>query len=446
MPEIDYAPAPPFSRFLWKQRARHLAEILLERFGGNGAVWWVHNYHLGKNPLLTEALLHIAALADGPRMILQPHDFPEAGRYDNLRALDRSITAPLYPCGPRVRYALINRRDLGLLKRAGLPESCLFLLENPVARPETAPRHEDRRALRSRLSPGSDPAHPTLLYPVRCIRRKNVLEAGLMLRLVDAPLRLIVTLPGVSDAERAYSNLVEGAFRSGLIPGELSAGLRLADLGVDQMAAACDIVVCSSVQEGFGYLFVQALQWGLPLLARRLDTTPGSDGLYDGYPAHFYTSFPCPVEAAERKALQTRYGAKLKRLTKLAPADAVGKLNAELQRIFAFDAVDFSFLDPALQLRLLRAAAEKSDFRSELKRRNQGLAVNLEALLAERPQPRIQAVDQSFGLAAYASRVDHLLESFDHPAAQAQGAHPAKVQQRMRAAFLDAHHLRLLFD
>ena len=122
MPEIDYAPAPPFSRFLWKQRARHLAEILLERFGGNGAVWWVHNYHLGKNPLLTEALLHIAALADGPRMILQPHDFPEAGRYDNLRALDRSITAPLYPCGPRVRYALINRRDLGLLKRAGLPE------------------------------------------------------------------------------------------------------------------------------------------------------------------------------------------------------------------------------------------------------------------------------------------------------------------------------------
>lgn len=66
-------------------------------------------------------------------MILQPHDFPEAGRYRNLAALDRLVSLPLYPDGPRVRYALVNPRDLGLLRDAGIDATSLFLLENPVA-------------------------------------------------------------------------------------------------------------------------------------------------------------------------------------------------------------------------------------------------------------------------------------------------------------------------
>ena len=439
LPEIDYSSPGPLDRILWERRARHLADVLMERFGDGGAVWWVHNYHLGKNPLFTDAVLRVAGMTDGPRLILQPHDFPEAGRYANLRALDGTVKRPLYPLGLRVRYALINQHDLGLLKNAGVPEPLLLLLENPVSPPPEA-------FTRSRDAEGSRSLHPTLLYPVRSIRRKNVLEAGMLLRLVDVPLRLIVTLPGVSRPERAYSAIVEEAFRSGLINGEFGTGARRAGVSLEQLAAACDMVVSSSVQEGFGYLFIQALQWGLPLLARRLDTFPDPRGLYDGYPSSFYSDFLCPLEPGERAALLRRYRDKLRRIRKLAPAGVTERLDHSLQQTFARDAVDFSFLDPGLQMRLLMAAAERSDFRTELRNLNSDLAEKLRASLSAHPGQRIQAVDGFFGLRAFASRFDQLLGSFDQPQPAAETARHEEVQKRMRAAFLDAQHLRILLD
>ncbi len=208
LPEIDYASVRPSTQ--------GLADLLLARFGRNDAVWWIHNYHLGKNPLLTEVVLRLAGLPDGPRLVLQPHDFPEAGRYANLAALERVVTLPLYPSGPRVRYALINRRDLGLLKGAGMPESRLFLLENPVGpSADQTEWGDDRRAIRSLLFPDANPLHQTLLYPVRSIRRKNVLEAAMLLHLVDLPLRLIITLPGVSRPRGRTAPLWKGRFTRG---------------------------------------------------------------------------------------------------------------------------------------------------------------------------------------------------------------------------------------
>jgi hypothetical protein len=446
-PEIDYAPAQPVGGALWRERAKRLADSLAERFGGGGQVWWIHNYHLGKNPLFTEAILRLAASQGGPRMILQPHDFPEAGRFRNLSALNRLVTLPLYPLGPRVRYALINRRDLHLLRDAGIPESRLFLLENPVGPPVgEAAWVESKRGLRSLVFPGADARHPTLLYPVRSIRRKNVLEAGMLLRLVDTPLRLVVTLPGVSKSEKEYSGLVEDAFRSGLIPGEFGTGVRRADLRPESLAAACDAMVSSSVQEGFGYLFVQALQWGLPLLARSLETIRGFDGLYEDFPAFFYEGLSCPLEPSERAGLLRRYRGKLRRIRKLLPAGAVERLDGELARVFEREEVDFSFLDPPLQVRLLASTAEPSALRSAIRKLNHTLARSLDALLADRPPARVQSVEQRFGLSAYASHVSRLLESFDQPAMVESQGDPAEVQERVRAFFARMEHMRLLYD
>jgi len=319
------------------------------------------------------------------------------------------------------------------------PISCSFW-RTPSAR-----RAAWRTLRTNRLcDPASDARQPTLLYPVRCIRRKNVLEAGLLLKLSDVPVRLIVTLPGVSRPERAYSRMVRDAFRDGLIPGEFSTGTRRKDLSVEELAAACDAVASSSVQEGFGYLFVQALQWGLPLIARRLDTVPGRDQIYDGYPASFYDSLLCPLEAAERQSVLRRYHARLGRLGRIAPAAILVKLESTLRDSFSRDAVDFSLLDPSLQLRLLAAAGEDSDFRTAMRKLNTGLAENLQTCLSERPSDRAQTVDRIFGFEAYASRFDRLLESFDRPAEPETLPDPQQVQAGMRAAFLDTDHLRLL--
>ncbi len=445
LPDVDYGPERSLGRLIWREKTQRLADSLCEQFGSDEAVWWIHNYHLGKNPLFTEALLRLASSGDGPRMILQPHDFPEAGRYRNLATLARLLSLPLYPAGPRVRYALINARDVKLLGDAGLPESSLFLLENPVAQPVEEPWTGDRKGLRALLFPHADPRHPTLLYPVRAIRRKNVLEAGMLLWLLDAPLRLIVTLPGISKQEKVYSSLVENAFRDGLIAGEFAAGVRRSDLRLERIAAACDLVLSTSVQEGFGYLFVQALQWGLPLLARSLETIPGSAGFYDGYPARFFEGLSCPLEPSERSGLLARYREKLKRLEKLLPRGILESLDAEITSVLADERVDFSFLDAPLQMRLL-AASREPDFRSALRNLNGNLAGSLDVLLSERPPSRAQTVEARFGLAAYAARVDSLLESFESLTPRHHGVDPHTVEERMRAAFARADQLRLLFD
>jgi hypothetical protein len=445
LPEIDYSSVRLLGGVLRRERAERLADALREKFAADEAVWWIHNYHLGKNPLFTEAVLRLAGAADGPRMILQPHDFPEAGRYGNLSALDRFVSLPLYPVGPRIRYALINARDLEILRAAGIPESRLFLLENPVSPPLEDMWDGNRRGLRALLFPHADPLQPTLLYPVRSIRRKNVLEAGMLLRLVDTPLRLVVTLPGISKPERAYSSLVESAFTTGLIPGEFAAGARRPDLRLERIAAACDLVVSSSVQEGFGYLFVQALQWGLPLLARNLETVPGSDRLYDGYPAVFYSGLPSPLEPSERSSLLGRYREKLRRIRKLLPARTLEGLDAELSDMLSVESVDFSYLDSPLQVRLL-AAARQSDFLSAFRSLNRVLARSLESLLGERPSARVQSIEQRFGLPAYAARAGRLLESFDQALPPDSGASPEAVQERVRTAFCRAEQMRLLFD
>jgi glycosyltransferase involved in cell wall biosynthesis len=446
-PEIGYAQYRLLDRVRGNGGAKELADELLKRFSDGDAVWWVHNYHLGKNPLFTESLLRLAELRDGPRIILQPHDFPEAGRYGNLSALEKTTERPLYPLGPRIRYALINSRDLKVLREAGVPESRLFLLENPVGPPaEETVLGEGRRGMRSLLFPDADPSVQTLLYPVRSIRRKNVLEAGMLLRLSDAPLRLVVTLPGQSGQEKAYSALVEDAFQSGLIPGEFGAGIRRSDLRVERFASGCDMVVSSSVQEGFGYLYVQALQWGLPIVARSLETAPNTDGIYDGYPAYLYGSLRCPIEASERTGLLSRYRRKARRISRLLRSCAAPDVEEEIGRILAEDAMDYSYLDPPLQKRYLEAAAGSSDFRSALRRSNNELALRFDALLSARPAARIQAIEKRFGLSAYASRIAGLLDSFERPDPDPPSVDPTEVQNGVRTAFCRAEYMRLLYD
>jgi hypothetical protein len=446
IPEIDYEDRGNRGGRGWRQSADALSASLRERFGGDSAIWWIHNFHLGRNLRFTRAILGLAASPGGPFMILQPHDFPEAGRYVNLEGLDRLMGLPLYPVGPRVRYALLNLHDLRILETAGVPRRNLFLLENPApAVAAEQPARRERLALKERLFNTSDAGLPALLYPVRAIRRKNVLEAGLIARMSEAPVRMLVTLPGVSKPERGYSRLVEAAFRSGLIPGEFAAGLVRPDTSLETLAQACDMVVSSSIQEGFGYFFVQAVQWGLPLLARRLDTTEGFADIFKNYPASFYAGVYCPVEDRQRRRLRFLYKEKLGRLAKLLPAAAQARLQSEIDGVFAGGSVDFSYLDPRAQLETLKAASESESMRRGLRECNRGLIASMNALLAARPRPAASRIEKRFGPAEYAARIHRLLSSFSRGGTRETHGSADSIERRIREEFARKEYVRLLF-
>jgi len=432
---------------------RRLGQSLLRRFGSERSVWWVHNHQLGRNPVFTQAFLEVAR-GGRQRMILQVHDFPECGRYAGLARLRRSLSVPPYPTGPSVRYALINRRDLAALREAGLPGDRLHLLENPLA-PEGAGRAAAAAEVRGAL--GLDGARPLLLYPVRCIRRKNVLEAALLCRLLDPPADLAVTLPGISAAERGYSRQVQEAFRRGWARGVFGAGALLEARGLDlvDLFRAGDLVISSSVQEGFGYLFLNSLARGRPLAARELDVLEGMREWFAGRPAAFYREVRVPLAARPRLRLLRAYARKLARLAGagLLPREAVGGLEERLQAVCGGPAVEFSFLPPARQLELLREAARRQRLAEELRELNRGPLEELERLLAAEARAAAEAgsgelaegLERRFGPERFAAAFAGICRSFEREASPgATGPEEAAVWERLIRRFATLENVRLL--
>jgi hypothetical protein len=455
-PELGYLERRDLGPAAVASAGRALAESLLQRFGSEDAVWWVHNHHLGRNPVFTQAILDVAR-SGRQRLILQIHDFPECGRYANLARLRRTLTAPPYPVGPSVRYALINRRDRAVLQEAGVPEGHLFLLENPLepgsGQGSAAPA-EVKRAL-------GLPAElrPLLLYPVRCIRRKNVLEAALLCRLCAEPADLAVTLPGVSAAERGYSRKVRKAFARGWAPGVFGAGpmLEAQELRLEDLLGASDLILSTSVLEGFGYLFLQSLAWGRPLLARDLDVLDGMRDLFAGQPAGFYGEVRAPVGAGARRRLLAAYRGKLRRLVaaRILSPEVTEALAGRLESVCGGSAVEFSYLPAEAQLDLLRRAGREARLAAELRELNRGPLGTLERLLAERRESRDAAgpdareltarLEERFGPARFAASFAAICRSFGgEPGAGVSAPDEAAIWDRVIRRFATVENVRLL--
>lgn len=525
VPELGYH-EPSESSAWWQTQARRIRGTLLHRYGGGDTVWWVHNFHLGKNPAVTRALLEVAATGR-QRMLLHIHDFPECGRFESLARLHQVCGHELYPTAASVHYATINQRDRSLLAAAGVDDKRAWLIPNPVETPDAAavsraggraptgtaseapglhdvaglPRAADttsessagqvlRRlhAASTRASGASaadcraagatgTPEGLLMFYPVRCIRRKNVLEAGLLARLLEQeqqqPYNLVVTLPGTSAAERGYSVLVASAFETGDIRGYFAVGEQPAPSPTfDELAAAADLVVSTSIQEGFGYAFFDPLCWGRPIVARELDTLCGSIDLFHDYPACLYDDVQIPTtnpngngdSCIHREELRSAYQEQLETMRAGFGADLVERVEVQLESLLSGTTIDFSYLSVELQRRTLRRIGLDEGFRKEVMSLNARLVSNACRLSGLQCAPRREALAERFGPRAVAHR---LMDAFastgeasrdqdaadirvgdTQPAAAGSAganASAAEIHLRIMEAFASPQYARLLY-
>lgn len=493
----------PELRYVSEQNGTSMAELetsigalLRTHYLSDETVWWVHNYHLGKNAALTAALISVLEAEPAQQAVFQIHDFPECGRFENLAEIRTYVPGRVYPLLPNLAYATINMRDRRLLIDAGLPEDSVFAVPNPVAvtdvrepaeeRTGGTAHHPTREIRRSdvlaRLAaafasrfPAFDPEGLLVLYPVRAIRRKNVLEAGFLTRLLDIALErrvnLIVTLPGVSPLEKPYSDMVEAAFADGAVRGMAGIGgeLDAAGLGYDELTAAADLVVSTSVQEGFGYAFFEAPGWGAPLCARYLDVLDGLDGVFEGYPAAFYRELRVPFESPSidsiRAVLRIRYDEQIERAAANMPAEVRERVQTEIAEMLDAPTIDFSFLMPQMQYAYAKDLAHEG-FANEVR------ALNFDVLgpvvqLLDRPASLGPAdggaarIAMELGYESYAGRVEMLLSRLAErtaggngsrsPGGMTTGHAPSEnpssdpVQQRLIEAFAHKEYFRLLY-
>ena len=228
-----------------------------------------HNHALGKN---VRATLAVTALAEqGYKQLLQVHDFAEDFRPDNygwlVDNLEADLSRAMYPQAAQIHYAVLNRRDHGILSNLGVAEPRLHMLPNPVAAIDALPEPgSSRRLVRVALDVPEEARLFT--YPVRGIRRKNVGEM-LLWSAALADTWFFLTLAPENPAERAVFD------RWQQLAAEQDLRCRLgkpdsSEMSFAEILVASDALVTTSVAEGFGMAFLEPWLAGRMLLGRNL--------------------------------------------------------------------------------------------------------------------------------------------------------------------------------
>ena len=324
----------------------------------NQTVLHVHNHSLGKNASLPGALRVLAQ--EGYGMLLQIHDFAEDYRPRNYHHLTEAwathdASTNLYPQSEHVHYAVLNQRDYSVLTRAGVPAARLHHLPNPVvSNGHVSDRDKARQQLQRRFDIPT--TVPFLLYPVRGIRRKNLGEALLWSVLGGPTVHVGVTLAPLNPAEQPYYQRWKQVACELQLPVHFEIG-GTEGLPLDANLAAADLLLTTSVTEGFGMAFLESWLAERTLVGRDLPEIT-TDFVTSGLQLDLmYRKLRIPIDVIGRAVfhdlLQTSYAAVLALYRRPAPTSEESvRMTAERT---AEDTVDFADLDEHLQEQVLRA-------------------------------------------------------------------------------------------
>ncbi|MEX2673543.1 MAG: glycosyltransferase family 4 protein [Phycisphaeraceae bacterium] len=355
LPDLGYDP-PGQPRADGAGLADQLESVAKEMLGRAPDLFHVHNHSLGKNAALPGALRLLAER--GHRLLLQPHDFAEDGRPDNYRHLLSGHAADaLYPLAEQVHYALLTRRDRGLLAAAGIPAAQTHLLPNAV----------DLQAEPADEPPLSPSGKRLILYPTRAIRRKNVGEVLLWAAAADENDRFALTLAPTNPVHRPVYDRWKTVAAELALPVEFEVG---SGGGADyiELLRSAHVLLTTSVAEGFGLTFLEPWLVGRALVGRDLPAVTEDFKVEHVDLSPLYEAVRVPVAWIGRETLQAR----LARLMTQAyqaygqqcPADNIEAAMASL--IDAADTVDFGRLDEPLQEKVIQQVANDADARAQL--------------------------------------------------------------------------------
>lgn len=443
LPSLDYDDRPVDRSDVLAGEIRELLRRL--EFAPGETLLHVHNHSLGKNVSLSGAIRRLAE--DGFPLLLQIHDFAEDFRPVGYRLLADTLgsdvlATTLYPQADHVHYAVLNRRDQTILQAGGVDSSNLHFLPNPV--PDLGPL-PDRTAARSKLLDrfGIPAERPFVLYPVRGIRRKNFGEALLWSVLMGAHADFGFTLEPLNPAEQpAYRQWKNLAAELDL-PCHFETGGETG-LTFEENLSASDLILTTSVAEGFGMVFLESWLAGRPLTGRNLpevttDFTEAGirfDNLYD--------RFEIPVEWIDLdyflQAIESTY-AKVTKQYGSPPADR-STIERAVEAKVLNGSVDFADLDVPLQQAVIRRAHADVLARQELCQLNP-VVERLLSGESELVEHNRRVVQQTYSLRASGNRLKTVYSDVLSSERSASITAPS-AGDKILDGFLDLNRLRLI--
>jgi glycosyltransferase involved in cell wall biosynthesis len=415
-----------------------------------GYIYWIHNHHLGKNPWFTKVITDFASSEKNEKFLFHIHDFPECSRYENYIYLNKIADRP-YPSGSNIRYAVLNSRDYSFMKKAGIDESSLFLLPNPVLQQgiiKGKPSETEKKKLKDELLKKGkglfsfNPDKPTAVYPVRTIRRKNVFEAALISLLTSGGMNLILTLPGISDQEIRYSDTISEYYKNGIIKGLWGTGIQGSPVETDLFSILdiCDLVISSSVMEGFGYIFTDTISWGKPIVSRHLETSEDFKPLFSSDQSCFYKNFNIPLNLKMKESLEKSYRNYINSMGK----KYITSLNPDSfsEHLLTGETIDFSYLPYEMQGEFLKKAASSSNLKSEIRELNSSLISMSERLIKAEPKTECRDISEYYGADIFSHNFFKIINSFENH--NFTESDYSAVSEKLFSMFTTPDSLRLL--
>ncbi len=259
----------------YRNRYRYL-ENYFEKQLHPGDILHIHNASLGKNPILTIIISELAK--KGHRIVNHIHDFAE-DRKQNMDYIhqvvgsffQRDILSVMYPILPNYHYCVLTSHDLRRLNSMGIPESHISLLPNPVAQYVSLDptQHEE---LKKKIYGLFEIPRPKLMviYPVRVIKRKNIGEFVLLAALFQEKAAWLVTQPPLNPVEIPAYEHWKGFCSKNNIHVIFEAGI---SAPFNELMIAADFCITTSVLEGFGMVFLEPWNYGVPVIGRKIPNT-----------------------------------------------------------------------------------------------------------------------------------------------------------------------------
>lgn len=413
-----------------RQLEKTLRDQAVRKLGKAPDLWHVHNHHLGKNTSLTAAIASFARA--GERLLLHVHDFPEDGRAENYQILrddlggEDVLRSCLYPAGTHILYGALNQRDCRILSAAGLPKRQLRLLPNPAAPVETIPA--------KRPLPGL-PFESLILYPTRAIRRKNLGELLLWAALSPSGQGMGCTLAPDNPAAKPRYNRWVARAKQWSLPVEFELGARR-DVSFQELAAAADQWITTSVAEGFGLAFLEPWTFGRPVVGRNLPAITGDFAAAGMDFSHLYDRLKVPLAWLDTNAIREELTAAMRQVyerysLRLEPSAA----ECALASMTAGEFVDFGRLSETQQERVIEKARQSPSAIQEI---HPNRLASLPPTLVRRNH---EIARRQFSLETYGEKLIHCYQDL----AEAMPSRPDWINPRkILEQFLDPSQFCLL--
>lgn len=295
--------------YIW--HGTNIMEILAEKLRSVDVVL-AENLGIGINPAVTYAfylyLQYCHHHHPRKRIFYRAHDFLQqrAKNFENLKKF-QDTEIPLipnwheviYPNYPNLGYITINSHDISRLIEHGVDRERIAYVPNCI-NGSLIIDDDEHKNLRKRIidEKGLDPNVRFILYPVRCVKRKNVEEAVFLTCLfntisrrklqvqgmtLEGKFHLLVGVKPDAGDDLEYAKKIETFCEKHKLP--VTIGLQdivtfereidprkmeIVRFALGDAFNMADIVVTTSYLEGFGFAFIEPWYLGKAVIGRNI--------------------------------------------------------------------------------------------------------------------------------------------------------------------------------